>query len=95
MTPTTMTPPQEILASVYEALQKTDLDKLWDKNIGLLYWVLLVFHCVAYSSPGPDSYYPCGHALLARVNFELTYSYHDWHGSLKPLLALRDLLPFH
>jgi hypothetical protein len=83
-----------ILASVYKALEKTNLDQLWDKNIGLLYWVLLVFHCAAYRSPDSYSYYPYGHALLARVNFELTYSYRDWHGSLKPLLALRDLLPF-
>ncbi len=73
-----------LLRALRYALEKTDLGSLWGKNIGLLYWVGLVFHCAAFGS----TEYPFAHALHVRVCFELTYSYHDWHGALKPVSIL-------
>ena len=78
-----------LLGDIREALQKTDLDSLWDKQIGLLYWVILVFHCAAFGTPD----YPFGHTLETRIHFELTYTYGDWHGALKPMLVLNDVMP--
>lgn len=78
-----------ILQDIREALQKTDLDGLWDKNIGLLYFVVVIFHSAAFGTPD----YLFGHVLQGRIHFELTYSYNDWHGALQPMMVLNDMMP--
>lgn len=78
-----------ILKGIRDALKRTDLDGLWHKNIGLLYFVLLVFHSAAFGTTD----YPFGHVVQGRVHFEVTYSFNDWHGVLLPMLVLNDLLP--
>ena len=77
------------LSDIRDALQKTDLDGLWDKSIGLLYFVVAVFHSAAFGTPD----YLYGHVLQGRIHFELTYSYNDWHGALQPMTVLNDLMP--
>lgn len=77
-----------ILHQLREALQKTDLANLWGNKLGLLYWVILVFHCAAFGTP----HYLLGHSIQTRVHFELTYSRTDWHGALKPMIALKDVM---
>ncbi|OCT52446.1 hypothetical protein CLCR_10295 [Cladophialophora carrionii] len=76
-----------ILQEIRGALHKTDLDGFWGKNIGLLYFVVLVFHSAAFGTPD----YLFGHALQGRIHFELTYSYNDWHGALLPMAVLNNL----
>ncbi|KAJ9617266.1 hypothetical protein H2200_000987 [Cladophialophora chaetospira] len=78
-----------ILSKIREALQNTALDGLWEKNIGLLYFVVLIFHSAAFGTPD----YIYGHVLQGRIHFELTYSHNDWHGALRPMMALNDLMP--
>ncbi|KAK6375694.1 hypothetical protein LTS17_007516 [Exophiala oligosperma] len=89
-----------LLGELRVALEKTHLGPtfegggisgkgLWDKNIGLLYWIGLVFHCAAFGSPD----YGFGHALQTSLSFEVTYNYHDWHGALIPMLTLKDVMP--
>ena len=78
-----------ILQHIREALQKTDLEVLWDKNIGLLYYVALVFQGAAFGTPE----YPFGHVLQGRIHFEVCCSYSDWYGALKPMAVLSDLMP--
>ncbi|OAP64582.1 hypothetical protein AYL99_00554 [Fonsecaea erecta] len=78
-----------ILQDIRDALQKTDLDNLWDKEIGLLYYVVLIFHTAAFDTP----YYLLSHGLQARVHFAATYSYADWIGALQPMLTLFELMP--
>jgi len=77
-----------ILHQLREALQKTDLSSLWGNKLGLLYWVILVFHCAAFGTPD----YLLGHSIQTRVHFELTYSRTDWHGALKPMIVLKDVI---
>ena len=77
------------LRDIRDALQKTDLDRLWDKNIGILYFVALVFHSAAFGTPEN----PYGYVLQGRVHFEVTCSYNDWHGALLPMAVLSDLMP--
>lgn len=77
-----------LVAEIRAALGKTDLDGLWGSNIGLLYWVVLVFHCAAFET----SDYPFAHALQTRIHFQLTYEYRDWHGAVKPMLVLKDVM---
>jgi hypothetical protein len=77
------------LQETREALLKTNLDGLWGKNIGLLYFVVLIFHTAAFGTPD----YIFGHVLHGRISFELTYSYNDWHGALQPMAVLSDLIP--
>jgi hypothetical protein len=78
-----------ILQKTRDALQKTDLDGFWGKNIGQLYFVVLVFHSAAFGTPE----YLFGHVLQGRIHFELTYSYNDWHGALLPMAVLNGLTP--
>lgn len=78
-----------VLQEIREALEKTNLDGLWGKNIGLLYFVVLVFHTAAFGT----SEYLFGHVLQGRIHFEVTYSYNDWHGALQPMAVLSDLVP--
>jgi hypothetical protein len=77
-----------LIYQLREALQKTDLANLWGKKLGVLYWVILVFHCAAFGTP----HYLLGHSIQTRVHFELTYSRTDWHGALKPMMALKDVM---
>jgi hypothetical protein len=71
------------------SLHASDPGSLWGKNIGLLYWVMLVWYCAAYGT----AHYPYLHALTIRIQFELTFEYDDWHGALLPMVALKDLMP--
>ncbi|KAI1615606.1 hypothetical protein EDD37DRAFT_497953 [Exophiala viscosa] len=77
-----------LVAEIKAALAKTELDGLWGKNIGLLYWVVLVLHCAAFETRE----YPFAHALQTRIHFQLTYEYRDWHGAVKPMLVLKDVM---
>jgi len=77
-----------LVAEIRAALAKTELDGLWGRNIGLLYWVVLVFHCAAFET----SDYPFAHALQTRIHFQLTYNYRDWYGAVKPMLVLKDVM---
>lgn len=79
-----------LLRELRAALERTELGPtlergisggLWNRNIGLLYWIGLVFHCAAFGSTD----YGFAHALQTSLCFELTYSYHDWHGALIPV----------
>ncbi|OAL38004.1 hypothetical protein AYO20_02837 [Fonsecaea nubica] len=78
-----------ILEEIRDALQKTDLDNLWDKEIGLLYYVVLIFHSATFNTP----HYLLGHILQIRVHFALTYSYDDWIGGMQPMLTVFELMP--
>ncbi|EXJ69871.1 uncharacterized protein A1O5_06944 [Cladophialophora psammophila CBS 110553] len=78
-----------ILQDIRDALHKTDLDNLWDKDIGLLYYVVLVFHSATFGTP----HYLFGHILQTRIHFAVTYSYDDWIGAIKPMLTLHELMP--
>ncbi|KIW68466.1 hypothetical protein PV04_04408 [Phialophora macrospora] len=78
-----------LLQRIRDALQKTDLDGLWGKNIGQLYYVVLVFHSAAFGTHE----YLFGHVVQGRIHFELTYSYNDWHGALLPMAVLNSLAP--
>ncbi|KIX99443.1 uncharacterized protein Z520_05019 [Fonsecaea multimorphosa CBS 102226] len=78
-----------ILQDIRDALQKTDLDNLWDKEIGLLYYVVLIFHTATFDTP----YYLLSHGLCTRVHFAVTYSYDDWIGAMQPMLTLYELMP--
>jgi hypothetical protein len=77
-----------LLPQLREALHKTDLGGFWGNRLGLLYWVILVFHCAAFGTPD----YLLGHAVQTRIHFELTYSRTDWHGAVKPMIALKDII---
>lgn len=78
-----------MLRDIKEALVHTELEGFWGNQFGLLYWVMLVYHCAAFGSV----YHPFAHTLQVRLHFELTYSYVDWHAALKPMLALKDIIP--
>lgn len=77
-----------MLEQIQDALKRTDLRSLWGDQLGLLYWVLLVFHCAAFDTP----YYLFAHAIQVRIHFEVTYAHTDWHGALKPMIALKDIM---
>jgi hypothetical protein len=77
------------LQEIRLALQKTDLDGLWGPNIGLLYFVVVVFQSAAFGTLE----YPFAHVLQARIHFQVTYSHDDWHGALLPMAVLYDLTP--
>lgn len=84
----TMAGRNSLLPQLREALHRTDLGNLWGNKLGLLYWVILVFHCAAFGTPD----YLLGHSVQTRIHFELTYSRTDWHGAVKPMIALKDII---
>ncbi|KIW18120.1 hypothetical protein PV08_02408 [Exophiala spinifera] len=88
----------KLMGELRAALERTELGPTlergvsgghWRKNLGLLYWIVLVFHCAAFGSAD----YAFAHALQTSLSFELTYNYHDWHGALVPMLMLKDVMP--
>ena len=78
-----------IVQEIRVALEKTNLNGLWDKHIGLLYLVILVYQSAAFGTPD----YLFGHVLILRLHFTLTYSYNDWHATVQPMAVIHDLLP--
>lgn len=77
-----------MLVDIKEALQRTDLGSLWGDNVGLLYWIMLVYHCAAYGTAD----YALAHTILTNIQFEITYSYEDWHAALIAMAELKDVM---
>lgn len=69
-------------------LERTVRGELWDRKTGLLYWVTMILACASFGTPD----YMFAHCVLLRIQWELIYCHDDWHGALKPMMVLKNLM---